>query len=240
MTDPVPNPKRPDAGRRPVRALAFLPAGALILTAAAGCYRRSDMALQPKFWKVYRPTDFFADGQSARQLPEGVVPVESIRTDREYYFAKDAAGEADRPLPRHLPRRLPLPQGSGRPAQAGPRAVQHLLHRLPRTAGLRGRHDRPARFSPPPSFHNDKLLHHEPVGHFYDVITNGYGAMFSYSERIAPDDRWAIAAYVKALQLSQNASEQDVQESRQFAKENQSAKESVKQNGTPAGQGGTQ
>ena len=64
-------------------------------------------------------------------------------------------------------------------------------------------------FSPPPSFHTDRLRD-EPVGHYFDVITNGYGAMYPYASRIPPDDRWAIIAYVRALQLSQNAKLDDL------------------------------
>ena len=55
----------------------------------------------------------------------------------------------------------------------------------------------------PPSFHDDRLRD-APVGHFYDVITNGFGAMNDYAAQIKPRDRWAIVAYVRALQLSQN------------------------------------
>ena len=57
----------------------------------------------------------------------------------------------------------------------------------------------------PPSFHTDRLQN-APLGHFYDTITNGFGAMPDYRAQIAPRDRWAIAAYVRALQLSQHAS----------------------------------
>jgi mono/diheme cytochrome c family protein len=64
-------------------------------------------------------------------------------------------------------------------------------------------------FSPPPSFHQDRLRN-APVGHYYDVITNGYGVMYSYASRINPADRWAVVAYIRALQLSQNARIQDV------------------------------
>ncbi len=64
-------------------------------------------------------------------------------------------------------------------------------------------------FSPPPSLHQDRLRN-APVGHFYDVITNGYGRMYSYASRITPADRWAIVAYIRALQLSQNARVEDV------------------------------
>lgn len=56
----------------------------------------------------------------------------------------------------------------------------------------------------PPSYHDPRLVN-APVGHFFDVMTNGYGAMYSYASRVAVDDRWRIAAYIRALQLSQNA-----------------------------------
>ncbi len=59
-------------------------------------------------------------------------------------------------------------------------------------------------FSPPPSFHDPKIKA-KPLGHYYDVITNGHGAMYGYAARIPPRDRWCIAAYIRALQLSQDA-----------------------------------
>src|ERR1043165_8040710 len=59
-------------------------------------------------------------------------------------------------------------------------------------------------FTPPPSYHLDRLRT-APAGHFFQVMTNGFGAMFSYSERVVPEDRWRIVAYIRALQLSQNA-----------------------------------
>jgi hypothetical protein len=64
----------------------------------------------------------------------------------------------------------------------------------------------------PPSYHIDRLRQ-APNGYFYDVIANGFGAMYSYSERIPPNDRWAIIAYVRALQLSRNAKTSDLPES---------------------------
>lgn len=64
-------------------------------------------------------------------------------------------------------------------------------------------------FPPPPSYHIARLRD-APVEHFYDVITNGHGAMYSFANRVQPADRWAIAAYVRALQRSQNASLADV------------------------------
>lgn len=64
-------------------------------------------------------------------------------------------------------------------------------------------------FPPPPSYHIDRLRQ-APVQHFYDVITNGYGAMYPYDARVAPADRWAIVAYIRALQASQDAKLADV------------------------------
>jgi mono/diheme cytochrome c family protein len=66
-------------------------------------------------------------------------------------------------------------------------------------------------FPQPPSYHTDRLRQ-APVGHLYDVISNGYGAMYSYAARISPEDRWAIVAYIRALQLSQHATADDVPE----------------------------
>ncbi len=64
-------------------------------------------------------------------------------------------------------------------------------------------------FPPPPSYHIQRLRD-APPSYFYDVITNGYGAMYSYAARVQPDDRWAIAAYIRALQRSQNATGADL------------------------------
>ena len=64
-------------------------------------------------------------------------------------------------------------------------------------------------FSTPPTFHSDRLRH-APVGHFFDVITRGFGAMPDYHAQIPPRDRWDIIAYIRALQLSQNATLDDV------------------------------
>ena len=66
-------------------------------------------------------------------------------------------------------------------------------------------------FSPPPSYHIDRLRL-APTQHFFDVITNGYGAMYSFAQRIPPDDRWAIAAYIRALQRSETATLADLTE----------------------------
>ena len=66
-------------------------------------------------------------------------------------------------------------------------------------------------FPAPPSFHIDRLRQ-APAGHFFDVMTNGFGLMYSYASRVSPEDRWRIAAYIRALQLSQHGSTADVPE----------------------------
>lgn len=71
-------------------------------------------------------------------------------------------------------------------------------------------------FPPPPSYHIARLRE-VPVQHFYDVITNGHGAMYSFANRVQPADRWAIAAYIRALQRSQNATMADVPSDRRGA-----------------------
>jgi hypothetical protein len=75
-------------------------------------------------------------------------------------------------------------------------------------------------FRRPPSYHIERLRK-APVGHFYDVITHGFGSMYDYAARVAPRDRWAIVAYIRALEFSQNATLADVpaQERAQLAGE---------------------
>ena len=67
-------------------------------------------------------------------------------------------------------------------------------------------------FPQPPSYHIQRLRE-APVGHFFEVMTNGFGAMYSYAARVSPADRWRIAAYIRVLQLSENATIQDVPDS---------------------------
>jgi len=76
----------------------------------------------------------------------------------------------------------------------------------------------------PASYHTDRLRG-MPVGYFYDVITNGYGVMYSYASRIAPEDRWAIAAYIRVLQQSQytRVNELTPEDLRRLQEEEQSA-----------------
>lgn len=164
---------------------------ALLCAAAAsvfltGC--QQDMARQPKN-KPLSPSAFFDDGRSERPLVENTVARGSLADD-ELFVPKDS-NAFPLPLTPELMKRgqdrykifcTPCHglQGDGN----GMIAVRGMKH--------------------PPSYH-DPRLRQVPNGYIYDVITNGFGAMLGYSAQIPPKDRWAIIAYVRALQLSRNA-----------------------------------
>jgi hypothetical protein len=170
---------------------------ALCAIALAGCEEaiRQDMANQPKN-RPESPSDFFADGRSARPLIENTVARGSIDND-VYHVAKDFAGF---PPAVKVNGKL-LARGENRykifctPCHGLQGDGQGMIA----TRGMKR----------PPSYHIDRLRQ-APNGYFYDVMSNGFGAMYSYSERITPADRWAIIAYIRALQLSRNAKVADL------------------------------
>jgi mono/diheme cytochrome c family protein len=165
---------------------------ALCAMALSGCDElvRQDMANQPKN-RPESPSDFFADGRSVRPLIENTVARGSIDND-VYNVPKDFAGF---PPAVKVNEKL-LQRGEDRykifctPCHG----LQGNGEGMIATRGMKH----------PPSYHIDRLRQ-APNGYFYDVMTNGFGAMYSYSERITPADRWAIVAYIRALQLSRNA-----------------------------------
>lgn len=175
--------------------LGFL---ALCALAMAGC--RLDMHMQPK----YKPLDqssFFDDDRSARPAVPDTVARGHLRTDELLYTGKVNGVLADTfPFPIT---RQDLERGRERyniycsPCHDRAGSGQGMIVQ-------RG-------FSPPPSYHIDRLRKAQ-AGHFFDVITNGYGKMYSYASRVSPEDRWRIAAYIRALQLSQWAALEDVPE----------------------------
>ncbi len=183
-----------------MRALSKLTL-ALLPLVAAGCH--TDMWRQPRY-EAYEPSEFYADGQSSRPLLPGTIAREHLREDAAFftgaennrYIDKFPAGITvdaaflDRGQERYgiycSPCHGRLGNGQGMIAQRG--------FTLKRPVG---------------NYHTDRLRK-MPVGHFYDVITNGYGTMYSYASRVEPQDRWAIVAYIRALQLSQDGRESDV------------------------------
>lgn len=165
---------------------------ALLLLAAAGC--RQDMHNQPRL-KPYKTSRFFADGQASRLPPAGTVARGQLRDDDLLYRGLTPAGAATD--------RLPMPV-TAKLLSRGRDQFQAFCSPCHGPAGSgRGMVVRRG-FKQPPSFH-DERLRTSPVGYFFDVISNGFATMPSYAAQIPVEERWAIAAYIRALQLSQNA-----------------------------------
>ncbi len=165
-------------------ALAALAALALV-----GC--RQDMHDQPKL-QALEASEFFADGMASRQLPAGTVPWGQLRDDSHYYQGKDAAGELVEALPMELTREL---VERGRTRYDIYCSVCHDA-----AGGGRGMIVRRGFKQPPPLY--EQRLKDLPDGYYFDVMTAGFGLMSSYATQIPVEDRWAIVAYVRALQLS--------------------------------------
>ena len=170
----------------------------LLLLAAVFSSCRQDMYNQPKA-KPDSETEFFKDGTSARPIPAHTVQHGGARENEALY-----TGLTNKALVAQLPLRLtPDLLSRGRERFDIFCAICH-------GASGDGNGQVVQRgFPAPPSYHLDRLRN-APIGHFYDVITNGYGVMYSYASRIEPNDRWAIAAYIRALQLSQHANLDDL------------------------------
>jgi mono/diheme cytochrome c family protein len=159
--------------------------------AMVGC-RRSDMSVQPKY-KAYQPAAFFDDGSSARPLVAGTIPWHEARTDELLY-----QGTVNGKIADLFP--FPITQADLKRGQVEFNIYCSVCHgQTGEGNGMIAQRG----LTPPPSYHIDRLRT-APVGHFFYVITNGFGAMYSYAERVKPEDRWRIAAYIRALQLSQN------------------------------------
>ncbi|MEZ5416304.1 MAG: cytochrome c [Vicinamibacterales bacterium] len=180
--------------------LTFMRAGAALVlmtaTVAAGC--RQDMHDTPRY-ESYEANASMPDGRASRELPAGTVARGQLRDDEHFYTGK-VNGEfaAEFPFPVSAadmargqerfgvyctPCHGQLGDGKGMVVQRGLRQAA--------------------------TYHQDRLRTVAP-GYFYDVISNGFGAMQGYAEQVPPRDRWLIAAYIRALQLSQNASVDDV------------------------------
>lgn len=172
---------------------------------AAGCH--TDMWTQPKALPQ-QENDVLPGGMVSQQPVEGTVARGNLRADDAFY-----SGFRNGKLVTELPATLTI---EGKSVSTKESLVTVLKRGKERFTifcthchgatgdgkgmiSLRGLELR----RPPATYHTDRLRQ-MPIGHFYDVITKGYGAMYSYAYRVAPDDRWAIAAYIRALQHSQN------------------------------------
>ena len=196
----------------------------LCLLLSAFCFLgvacRRDMQDQPKAI-AYRESKFYKDGTASRPLVEGTVPRGFLRQDREFYFGKKSTPAAQ-PSPA-LTQTAGPQVSSTNPAALYPDDVETFPIPITKADidrgqeryniycsvchGLTGNGDgmvarrgfnKPA----PASYHQDRLRQ-APVGHFFDVMTNGWGAMPACASQVPVEDRWRIIAYIRALQLSQ-------------------------------------
>jgi len=177
----------------------------LVVACLGGAACRRDMQDQPKM-KPYRGTTFFADGLSARQPIQGTVPRGFLREDTEYFTGKKSVQSvnANNATPGTFPDDtdtfpFPVTEDTVRRGRERYDIFCSVCH------GLTGNGDGMIvrrGFRRAASF-NDERLRQAPVGHYFDAITNGWGAMPSYAAQIPVQDRWAIVSYIRALQLSQ-------------------------------------
>jgi len=203
--------KRHNSNKRWKAFICAFCASLWLVLICGGC--RRDMQDQPKM-KPLRGTSFFGDGLSGRQPIEGTVPRGFLRSDTAYFTGKKSASPAASPTP-----------GTAQPgstqANTYPDDVDKFPFPITKEIVLRGRerynifcsvcHGLTGNgdgmvvrrgFRRAASF-NDDRLRQAPVGHFFDAMTNGWGAMPSYASQIPVQDRWAIIAYIRALQTSQ-------------------------------------
>jgi mono/diheme cytochrome c family protein len=177
-------------------ARKFLPAVLALIFLTSAC--RIDMHVQP-YYRPLSKSDFFADGRSARNPVDGTVARGDLREDSYLYTGKIGNNPGDY---------MPFPVTADVLARGHERFNVYCTPCHGRVGDGNG--FIPSRgLKRPPSYHIDRLRK-APVGYFFDVMTNGFGVMQDYSAQIAPRDRWAIVAYVRALQLSQNATSADV------------------------------
>lgn len=172
---------------------------ALVAVAALGTLGcRLDMHTQPKY-KSDDPSTFFPDGRANRPEVTDTVARGHLRSDELLYTGR-VNGVVAEQFPFPITRQV-LERGRAR----------YNIYCSPchdYTGSGRGMIVQRG-FPPPPSYHLDRLRR-APAGHFFEVMTDGYGAMYSYAGRITPEDRWAIVAYIRALQRSQHATLDDV------------------------------
>jgi hypothetical protein len=175
----------------------FVPLLLLAVMATSGC--RLDMHIQPRYDPLAK-SDFFADKRAARPLVEGTVARGDLRADTYFYTGKigSEAGEY-----------MPFPVTHEVLARGRQEFNIYCAPCHSRVGDGNGFIPTRGFAKRPPSYHIERL-EKAPIGHFFDVMTNGFGIMLDYSAQITPRDRWCIAAYIRALQLSQNAPSADV------------------------------
>lgn len=167
-----------------------------ILPCLTSC--RQDMHNQPRY-KPLAETDFFGDRRSARPTLEDTVARGQLRIDQARFTGKQGGQDINF---------FPIQISKADILRGQDRFNIYCSPCHGRLGDGNGMVTKRG-FRQPPSYHSDRLRK-MPTGHFFDVVTNGYGAMPSYASRVSVDDRWRIASYIRALQLSQNAPAGDV------------------------------
>ena len=179
-----------------MKKILSLSAMTLLALVATGC--RQDMQDQPRMFPQ-RSTPMFADGRSARPQVDGTV-ARSQEDGGSYFLTGLVNGKEGDGLP------FPVTAAVLERGQERFNIYCSACHsRVGNGGGVvvqRG-------YRPAGNFHTDRMRA-EPLGHFFNVMTNGYGAMPDYAAQLTPQDRWAVVAYIRALQLSQNATSADV------------------------------
>ena len=168
---------------------------------------------------AYRENTFFKDGLGSRPLVEGTVPRGFLREDRAFYQGKKPTAQ----VTPASPQTPATPTSAGNQADLYPDVVDTIPMQLTKADldrgqeryniycsvchGMTGYGDgivarRGFNKPSPANYHQDRLRQ-APAGHFFDVMTNGWGAMPAYAQQVSVADRWRIVAYIRALQLSQ-------------------------------------
>ncbi len=171
-------------------------AAVALSVALAGC--RQDMHDAPRY-EPLEASSFFSDGHSARTLVANTVARGQLRDDEHLYTGK-VGGQ--------LVTEFPMPVTSEVMARGQERFTVFCTPCHGQTGDGTGMIVQRG-FRKPPSYYEDRLVN-APVGYLYDVMTNGFGAMQDYSAQVPVADRWAIAAYIRALQLSRRGTVNDV------------------------------
>jgi mono/diheme cytochrome c family protein len=171
--------------------------GLLALAILVGC--RNDMHDQPRF-KPLAKSDFYEDMRASRAPVENTVARGQLNEDTYFYTGKIGANPGD-----YMPAEVSVNQAT---LERG--RERYNIYCAPchsRTGDGNGMVPQRG-YRHPPSYHQERLRK-APLGYFFDVMTNGFGAMPDYAVQITPEDRWKIVAYIRALQLSQNATAAD-------------------------------
>lgn len=190
---------RKQSFRKPARIATGLVLLVPLLAFTSGCDIRQRMYNQPRH-KPLSYSEFYADGSASRPLVEGTVARGFMKEDDVYYTGRLPDGSFVDGFPFEVSMDI-LTRGQQRY-----NIYCSTCHDRAGTGNgyivLRG-------YKQPPSLHVERLRESAP-GYFYQVISKGYGVMPSYAYQIKPEDRWAIAAYIRVLQYSQRASLEDV------------------------------